>query len=355
MRLASRRRPRSRRDGGGGSEAPASPPGLGRIAISAGLRPQPPQPHSGCVSIWILITLRDRIVPASRGYAAREWGHPSRVSRAVRGAWPGGDSCSLRDRTRFELSLNRFVVSPRGCAASGAQGALLATPWTGQDACGLPALVPWSVGRRSWSKEQRRQAPALQPPPGPSRSCAHTCARPGGQHARCHGPPRSGDDTRRRGRPRAPAARAGAQSSHRRPPPARVQMEACPPLRQGAQSPRTHAPAPGGWWVQRVRGDPSSAAGAIAASPLMHGWMDGCLMGAFGDGRRLRAQPAPGSGVAWRGVRLGKEQQVDAPLPFPPLARRFCAWTGAARWIFAPPLGPATLPLVLAIIARASC
>lgn len=57
------------------------------------------------------------------------------------------DALRPPDRLRFALSFDSCVVSPRGCAASGAQGALLATPWTGQDrrACGLPALVPWSV------------------------------------------------------------------------------------------------------------------------------------------------------------------------------------------------------------------
>lgn len=132
------------------------------------------------------------------------------------------DALRAPDRLRFALSFDSCVVSPRGCAASGAQGALLATPWTGQDRTGARAgSQPWCRGAswQMWLEQRTKKTSADTPPPGPSRSY-YTHARPGGRHARCHGPSRSlrpNDDPSRRGRPRAPAARAGAPSSHRRP------------------------------------------------------------------------------------------------------------------------------------------
>lgn len=159
-------------------------------------------------------------MPASRGYAHREWGHPSRVSRRL-----------ARRRGCLMRCVHLTVCASRchSIAASFRRGAALHrarrvrfSRRPGQDRTGARAgSQPWCRGAswQMWLEQRTKKTSADTPPPGPSRSY-YTHARPGGRHARCHGPSRSlrpNDDPSRRGRPRAPAARAGAPSSHRRP------------------------------------------------------------------------------------------------------------------------------------------
>lgn len=125
------------------------------------------------------------------------------------------DALRAPDRLRFALSFD-------SCAALHRARRVRFSRRPGQDRTGARAgSQPWCRGAswQMWLEQRTKKTSADTPPPGPSRSY-YTHARPGGRHARCHGPSRSlrpNDDPSRRGRPRAPAARAGAPSSHRRP------------------------------------------------------------------------------------------------------------------------------------------
>ena len=215
-----------------------------------------------------------QIVPACRGYAAHRWGHPSRVSRLARRRQLL--TYSLRAPDRLRCHFDRCVVSPRGCA----QGALLLATRPGQGRTGqtrVRAPSPGAVersGRRGRSKEGTC---LFQPAPGPSRSYASACVLADSTHG--------GVARWERGRPRAPAARAGAPSSRLRRPPAQMKANS----RHYDRVPRVHG------WVQRRARRSVIRRGGVA-SPLM------ADMGAFGDGRRCAHSPR--RAVAWRPPRV---------------------------------------------------